>query len=179
MDANRSNRRETSGRSARDRAGLIVVGMGEMCVSDDAGATLVTYSLGSCVGVAVYDPVEQIGGLLHAMLPDSQINPDRARQKPAMFVDTGLMGLFHAAYALGAERERLTIRIAGGAQFLDPNHVFDIGRRNISSLLTMLARNGLKPAASACGGSHSRTLRMELSTGQIRLDYPGFRSQML
>ena len=85
----------------------LIVGMGDMLVSNDASAQLATYSLGSCVGVTIYDPIAKVGGMLHAMLPDSTINADRAASRPNMFVDTGLPAMFHAVYALGGLKHRI------------------------------------------------------------------------
>jgi chemotaxis protein CheD len=144
-----------------------------MLTSNDAAAVLVTYSLGSCVGVTAYDPVAKVGGLLHAMLPDSSINAERAAARPYMFVDTGLPALFHALYALGGLKSRLVIRLAGGAELLDEKRVFNIGNRNVETVLNMLARNGVKLAARDTGGRESRTVRFSLSNGNVILDMPG------
>jgi chemotaxis protein CheD len=72
----------------------IVVGISDLKVSGNAGDILITYALGSCVGVAVYDPVGKVGGLLHFMLPDSSIDETKAKRNPAMFADTGIPLLF-------------------------------------------------------------------------------------
>ena len=108
----------------------LVVGVADMVVSNDASAEIVTYSLGSCLGIAIYDPVKKIGGLLHIMLPDSKIDATKAVTMPFMFVDTGVPRLFHAAYNLGADRSRLFLKVAGGAQLLDQEGIFNIGIRN-------------------------------------------------
>lgn len=151
----------------------LIVGMGDMLVSNDVSAQLVTYSLGSCVGVAIYDPIAKVGGLLHAMLPDSTINPDRAVSRPYMFVDTGLPAMFHAAYALGGLKHRMVVKFCGGAEFLDEKKIFQIGKRNIEATLAMLVRNGVKVVASETGGHESRTVRLDLATGGFTLDIPG------
>lgn len=151
----------------------LIVGMGDMLVSNDPSAQLVTYSLGSCVGVTLYDPIAKVGGMLHAMLPDSTINAERAASRPNMFVDIGLPAMFHAVYALGGLKHRITIKLAGGAEFLDPNKVFNIGHRNIEAVVTMLARNGVEIEGSTTGGHDSRTMRLDLSTGGVTLDIPG------
>jgi chemotaxis protein CheD len=151
----------------------LIVGMGDMLVSNDASANLVTYSLGSCVGVVIYDPVVKAGGLLHAMLPDSTINLDRAAKRPFMFVDTGLPAMFHGVYALGGVKRRLVVKFAGGAEFLDEKKIFNIGQRNIQAVAAMLARNGVQPAAHETGGRESRTVRLDLGTGKVTLDIPG------
>ena len=72
----------------------LVVGVSDMKVSDDSDAVLVTYSLGSCIGIAVWDSVVRVGGLLHFMLPDSTIDPAKAKKNPHMFADSGIPALF-------------------------------------------------------------------------------------
>lgn len=151
----------------------LIVGMGDMLVSNDPSAQLATYSLGSCVGITLYDPAAKVGGMLHAMLPDSTINAERAASRPNMFVDSGLPAMFHEVYALGGLKHRIIIKMAGGAEFLNKNKVFNIGRRNIEAVMTMLARNGVKLEASATGGHESRTMRLDLMTGAVTLDIPG------
>src|SRR3954471_7007169 len=85
----------------------VVVGVGDMSVSNNPSITLSTYALGSCIGVAVYDPGVKVGGLLHLMLPDSSISPAKATAQPAMFADTGLPLLFRSLGGFKAERSRL------------------------------------------------------------------------
>lgn len=151
----------------------LIVGMGDMLVSNDASAQLVTFSLGSCVGVTIYDPIAKVGGMLHAMLPDASINVERAASRPNMFVNTGLPAMFHAVYALSGLKHRMIVKLAGGAEFLDDNKVFNIGRRNIEGVVGMLARNGVKLEASDTGGHESRTMRLDLTTGAVTLETPG------
>jgi len=151
----------------------LVVGVADMVVSNDPGAELVTYSLGSCLGIAIYDPVKKIGGLLHIMLPDSKIDSAKAVNTPFMFLDTGLPRLFHAAYNLGADRNRLMVKVAGGAQLLDERNIFNIGGRNFQALIDLIARNGLAIHSRDVGGMTSRTLRFDLATGNITIKSPG------
>lgn len=151
----------------------LIIGMADMLSSNDASAQLVTYSLGSCVGVTVYDPERKVGGMLHAMLPDSNLNIARAKDRPYMFVDTGLPALFHAVMGLGGTRSRLIVKLAGGAQFLDEKKVFNIGERNVQATLAMLARNGMPLTGRDTGGHSSRTLRLDLATGNVTVDVPG------
>jgi chemotaxis protein CheD len=153
----------------------LIVGVGDMVVSNDPSAEVATYSLGSCLGVVVYEPERKMGGLLHTMLPDSHINPSRAAMAPFMFLDTGLPLLFHALYSLGAQRSKLIIKAAGGASFLDNDRVFDIGARNQRALAEMLQRNGLALANADMGGLSSRTVRLKLSNGAVTIQCPGLK----
>lgn len=151
----------------------LVVGVADMVISNDPSADLVTYSLGSCLGIALYDPVKKIGGLIHVLLPDSTRHAGKAIESPAMFIDTGVPRLFHGLYDMGAERSRLVAVAAGGAHFLDTGGVFNIGARNQQALLELLERNGFSLAASDLGGVASRTLRLDLATGRVQIQSPG------
>lgn len=151
----------------------LVVGVADMVASNDSGAELVTYSLGSCLGVTVYDPVKKVGGLLHLMLPSSNIDAVKAQTSPHMFVDTGVPRLFQAVYSMGGERHRVVVKVAGGAQFLDHQRTFNIGERNIQAFTAILERNGHKVAAHDVGGVCSRTVRFDLTTGNVSIHSPG------
>ena len=158
---------------------VIVVGVADMVASNDTSTELVTYSLGSCLGVAVYDPVKRVGGLLHLMLPDSTIDPVKARNSPYMFVDTGVPRLFHQIYGLGGLKQNLIVKVAGGAQFLDDANFFNIGERNCTAINSLLANNSHSIQALDVGGRTSRTLRMDLSSGNVSIQSPGMNSYQL
>lgn len=147
----------------------VVVDIADLAVSADPTATLITYSLGSCIGVAVWDPVVRVGGMLHYMLPESQLSPEKARSSPAMFCDTGVPRLFRAAYELGAVKSRLVVKVAGGSQLLDDNGTFNIGKRNYLALRKIFWKNGVMIAAENVGGSISRTLKLDVGTGAVTI----------
>src|SRR5436305_4658403 len=104
---------------------IVVVGVADCRVTSDVSNVLITYALGSCIAVAIYDPVAKVGGLLHFMLPESGIDPEKARTNPYMFADTGIPLLFRRSYQRGAAKQRLVIDIAGGAQVMDEGGVFN------------------------------------------------------
>jgi chemotaxis protein CheD len=108
----------------------VTVGISDMKVSNNVKETLITYSLGSCIGVLIWDPLVKVGGLLHYMLPDSRLDKERAQQRPYMFADTGIPALFKECYSLGAVKGRLIVKVVGGSQILDPTGLFSIGKRN-------------------------------------------------
>ena len=112
----------------------LVVDIADLQVSNDPGVELVTYSLGSCIGVAIWDPETRVGGMIHYMLPESSLSQDKAKANPAMFADTGIPVLFRSAYNLGAAKKRLVIKVAGGSSLLDDNGTFNIGKRNYLAL---------------------------------------------
>jgi chemotaxis protein CheD len=151
----------------------LTVGVGDCKVSNATEAVLATYALGSCIAVAIHDPVAAVGGLLHFMLPESSLNPDKAGQNPYVFADTGIPALFHAAYRLGAEKRRLVVRAAGGAQVMDENGYFNIGKRNQLALRKILWKAGVMLQAEETGGNESRTVRLEVATGRFWIRGPG------
>lgn len=151
----------------------VIIGIAELAVSNNTSATLTTYSLGSCLGITIYDPVVKVGGLLHIMLPDSRIDSAKAAAQPAMFVDSGVPALFRAAYKLGADKHRVQICVAGGAQIMDNSGYFNIGKRNYEALTKMLNEHGLRIHAEQVGGMVNRTMYLNLATGDVRLKVSG------
>ncbi|MBL8217681.1 MAG: chemotaxis protein CheD [Bryobacterales bacterium] len=152
---------------------LQVVGIGDALVSSDPESILVTYALGSCVAIAIHDPVVQVGGLLHFMLPESKGFAGEGTAAPFKYADTGIPMLFHEAYRLGAEKSRMVVCVAGGAQVLDDAGVFNIGRRNLVAMRKILWRAGVMIKSEAVGGAVSRTVRLEVGTGKFWLREPG------
>jgi len=150
----------------------LVVGIGDCQLSQDPQATIITYALGSCIAIAVYDPVTKVGGLLHYLLPDSTIDAEKAQRNPFMFADTGIPELFHRAYRMGANKQRLIVTVAGGAQVMSSEY-FNIGKRNQLAAKKILWRAGVLVRHEETGGESSRTVRMELATGQIFLRTAG------
>jgi|SRR5579871_671586 len=144
----------------------VVVGVGEYKISSSAQGVLVTYSLGSCLGVSAYDPQAGVGGLLHFMLPDSRINPEKAQAQPAMFADTGLTAFLNELFGLGATRKNLRVKLAGGSKVLKDGEFFDIGRRNLLMAKKLLWKNNLPVLAEDTGGEVSRTLRLWMADGR-------------
>jgi chemotaxis protein CheD len=151
----------------------IVVGVADMKVSNDPEAVLATYSLGSCIGVAIYDKAAKVAGLLHYMLPESSLDKEKARNNPYMFGDTGIPSLFKAAYKLGAKKNRLKVIVVGGAQILDQKGLFNIGKRNNTLLRKMFWRNNVMVDYEETGGSVNRTLKINVSDGSTWLKVSG------
>jgi len=131
------------------------------------GDVVVTHALGSCIGLVIYDPIAHVGGILHYMLPDSTVNPEKAAKNPWMFADTGIPLFFKKAYELGAGKPRLVVRVAGGAQLLDPNEFFAIGKRNHMALRKIFWKNGIMIMAEHIGGVASRTLFLEIGDEKV------------
>jgi len=151
----------------------LTIDIADVRVSDDPRADLVTYSLGSCIGITIWDPKVRVGGMLHYMLPDSTLSPDKAKERPAMFADTGVPMLFRSAYELGAAKKRLIIKLAGGSSLLDDNGTFNIGKRNYVMLRKIFWKNGILIDSEHIRGSFSRTLRMNVGTGRVTVKIRG------
>ncbi len=145
----------------------IVVGMADMQVTNDPESTLITYALGSCLGITLYDPVARVGGLLHFMLPNSDVNPEKAQKNPWMFANTGVPLFFKEAYRFGGDKKRIQIKVAGGSQLLDDSGYFNIGKRNYMALRKIFWVNGILISAEDIGGSVNRTVRLEISSGKV------------
>ena len=164
----------------RPRAGDVVVGMADVQLSH-GGEHLVTYALGSCLGITIWDPVAKVGGLLHVMLPSSAIDAEKALRNPAMFVDTGVPLLFRRSYELGAKKERIVVRVAGGAHsgVTDADDQFQIGKRNFLTLRKLLWKNNVLLHAHDVGGCQtSRTMRLDCSSGDVTVRANGVESSL-
>ena len=148
---------------------LIKVGMADYKVGRSP-STLISYGLGSCIGVSLYDPLRKIGGLLHIMLPDS--TQARSSDNPAKFADTGIPLMINDVVALGASKARLVAKIAGGAQMFSFSNASDamrVGTRNAETCKQILRKNGIKLIAEDTGGTYGRTVSIDLSTGSYRV----------
>jgi chemotaxis protein CheD len=145
----------------------IVVGVADCKIAQAAGEELTTYALGSCIGLAVYDPVAHVGGLLHYMLPDSSIDPSRGRDNPYKFADTGIPLLLSRVCERGASKRRLIVLVAGAADMIAVIGGFEIGKRNYMALRKLLWKSGLLIHGEAVGGNQSRTIRLEIGTGNL------------
>jgi chemotaxis protein CheD len=157
----------------------ITVGVADCRISDNPGSVLVTHALGSCVAVAIYDPVAGVAGMAHIMLPESSLDRDKAANRPYQFADTGIPLLFHAAYALGADKRRMSARLVGGAQMLDPEGVFNVGKRNHLACRKILWAAGVMVQGEVVGGSISRTAYLEPASGRLWWTTPGGSPQEL
>ncbi len=151
-----------------------IIGVADMAISNKADETLITYSLGSCIAVVIYDPVVRVGGMLHLMLPEASMDMEKAKIKPAMFADSGIPVLFKQSYQLGANKRNAIVKIAGGSQIMDENGVFNIGKRNHLSVRKVFWKNNVVIAAEHIGGNVNRTVRLEIATGRVWVKVSGF-----
>jgi chemotaxis protein CheD len=157
-----------------------VVGIADIRVSAGTDDSLITYGLGSCLGITIHDPIARVGGLLHIMLPDSSIDPVKARINPCMFADTGFPKLVDDCIAAGASQERMVLKAAGGscARGNEEDDYYKIGSRNFLMLQKLLGEKGLLLAAYDVGGSHSRTMSLDILSGEVLLKVNGCTKSM-
>ena len=149
------------------------MGIGDCKVAAEP-VEIVTFALGSCVAVVIWDPVSRVGGLLHFMLPDSSVDREtQGRSNPYRYADTGTPLLFREAYEKGAEKRRLLVRLAGGANVVDSGGVFNIGRRNHAAVRKILWKAGVLVHGEDVGGTVSRTVRLDVATGRCTVSDPG------
>ena len=148
----------------------IVIGIGELAVAAEPDATIVTHALGSCVAVCLWDPTAQVGGMLHFLLPESKLNPERAQQQPGAFADTGIPLLFQTAYKKGAEKKRCRVKLLGGASIANAGSGgLDVGKRNAMAAKKLLWQNGVMVHGEALGGNESRTVSLSIADGRLQV----------
>ena len=153
------------------------VGVADMKVSNRLDDVLITYALGSCLGIMLFDPIAKVGGLLHVMLPSSEMHQEKARQNPYMFVDTGVPRLFQESYKLGARKERVVVKVAGGAAAKNEEQdSFQIGKNNFLMLRKLFWKNGVLISSQDVGGKDSRTVWLEVATGDVVMKINGAES---
>lgn len=141
------------------------IGIADMKMAQNGGE-LITYALGSCIGICLYDASLKLAALIHIMLP---LNMETGRKSPMKYADTGIRETLKKMEEKGAQRARMTAKIAGGAKMFEivgNGSLGNIGQRNIESVRMALKREGVRLVAEDVGGSTARTLIFDVATGQ-------------
>jgi chemotaxis protein CheD len=151
----------------------IIVGMADLNVLKSKGI-LTTLGLGSCVGIALYDHINKVGGLAHIMLPDSSqiVNNNNI----AKFADTAILKLRQDMIRIGANKAIIKAKIAGGAQMFAFNSADDklrVGDRNIESTINILKRNNIPLIGRDTGLNYGRTVELNVETGEFLIKTVG------
>lgn len=142
------------------------VGIGDMKLTRGSGQ-IITYALGSCIGITFYDPNLKLGALLHIMLPVRQNTADTAIFK---YADTGLKETIRKLTAFGMVKSRTIVKIAGGAKMFEisGNASFgNIGERNAEMVKNVLYQEGFRIAAEDCGANYARTMSLDVENGDV------------
>jgi chemotaxis protein CheD len=158
---------------------LIKVGMADLNCTRSPGV-LTTLGLGSCVGICLYDTSTKISGMVHIMLPSSQ--QIKNNSNAAKFADTGIIKLIEEMQKLGANRNKLVSKIAGGAQmfnFNDSSDIMRIGFRNVAATKEVLQSLKIPIIAEDTGGNHGRTIELYSETGILLIKTIGFGSKQI
>ena len=143
----------------------LVVGIADMKMAQGEGM-LITYALGSCVGICLYDPLIRLAALVHVMLP---LNMETNRKSPLKYADTGIRETLRQMEEHGGMRSRIVAKMAGGAKMFDvpgSGSLGNIGQRNIESAHMVLRREGIRLLREDVGGSTARTLLFDTESGQ-------------
>ena len=143
----------------------IVIGIADMKMAQ-RGEKLVTYALGSCIGICLFDPSIRLAALIHIMLP---LNMETGRKNPMKYADTGIRETLKAMEARGARRAQIVAKAAGGAKMFEvagKGGLGNIGQRNIESVRLILKMEKIRLLAEDLGGTAARTLSFDSVTGQ-------------
>ncbi len=155
-----------------------IVSVSDAKVSSDPADLIATYSLGSCIGVCLYDSPTHTGGMLHYQLPDSKMDPERAEERPFMFADTGMKLLIEKLLSMGANKKRMQIMVAGGAEMDTGPKGFNIGKRNYLAIRKILWKNGMFIDAEDVGGFSPRNVYMNIANGTVTVRSNGIEKRL-
>ncbi len=152
-----------------------MIGVGEFGASNTAGDVVKTMALGSCVSVILLHPPTRTVGMVHVALPESKTNPERSRERPGYFADTGIPALMTLMGKISGNNtgKGYLVKLTGGAKVMDPNNLFNIGDRNVLAIKKTLWQRGMGPIAEDTGGQISRTVAVFVDTGKIVISSPG------
>ncbi len=152
-------------------APYLFVSVADMRQSKAPNAVISTLGLGSCLGITCFDPTTKVGGLLHAMLPDSQKH--RATNPiTAMYLDIALPALIESLVRLGGNRRNFELKVFGGAQILQSNEYFSIGRQNVEMMKQLATHYHLNVVAWEVGGQSNRSIELYLGNGRVLMRTP-------
>lgn len=153
----------------------VKIGIGDMKVLRQEG-TLITYALGSCIGITLYDPVIKLGGLLHIMLPTA----GNQTGTPFKFADSGIREMLRKMAAYGGVKRRYVCKIAGGAQmFQMTGPIGNIGERNIASVRQVFQEEQIRIQGEDVGKNYARTMLIDVGTGTVKVRSMGRKELIL
>jgi chemotaxis protein CheD len=155
--------------------GQVILGVGDYGASDSQSDAVKTFALGSCVSVILLDPKTRTVGMAHVALPDSSINKVKAVEKPGYFADTAIPALLNEMVKFGCHKKGkgMVVKLCGGANVMDTNDTFQIGKRNALAIKKILWAYGMGAVSEDLGKNFSRTVSISVETGQVTLSSPG------
>lgn len=144
------------------------VGIADLAIARREGI-LITYALGSCIGISLYDPVIKLGGLLHIMLPERGNMMD---SNPLKFADSGISEMLRKMGVFGGVKSRYVCKIAGGAKMFDvggSGSLGNIGERNIESVRKIFRDEQIRIMGQDVGQNYARTMLLDLENGEVKI----------
>jgi chemotaxis protein CheD len=162
---------QTTSTLIEEQMRTVVVGVADFKISTDPLTYLVTYALGSCLGVTFHDEKRRIGGLLHAMLPTASLHPGHIIREE-MFLDTGIPKILAAMIRAGAQKNDIRCKVFGGAQLMATDNFFRIGSKNIDMFYKLSQEFQLDVIAWEISGRVNRTIRLDNHTGDVIVKVP-------
>jgi chemotaxis protein CheD len=156
----------------------MVLGIGDHGYTNSSMQAVKTFALGSCVALIIYDKSIDCTVMAHIALSDSSIHPERARQKPGYFADTGVKVCLKTLKLQGSQLmpSFLRVKLVGGANIADRQQFFKIGEKNVTAITKILAQYNLRPVKSEVGGAISRTVTA-FNDGKVIITSPGRRDK--
>lgn len=152
-----------------------MLGIGGYGASNAPGEVIKTLALGSCVAMVMLDPASKTVGMVHIALPDSSLNAEKKAENPGYFADSAIPALIDEMRKRGASGSLpdMYIKLVGGANVMDTNNTFDIGRRNVLAIKKILWKLGTGPMAEDVFGHISRTVEVAVDSGATTISSPG------
>ncbi len=149
----------------------IIIGIGELQISNDPNSVLKTFALGSCVAIIIYDEKTKTGGMVHIALSDSKVNEEKSKIKPGYFANTAIPTLINTFKKAdnSFDPSRCTTKLIGGASILNDENFFNIGKNNIESSKRILKQHGFKIMKEDVGGKISRTVSLFIEQGTVMI----------
>jgi chemotaxis protein CheD len=154
----------------------MILGVGDLGASAQSGAIIKTYALGSCVALMILDRKTRCVGMAHVVLPDSETSPEKAKKLLGYFADTAIPELLNAmrkaAGGILSAQCDLIVKMCGGANVVDKEGTFNIGKRNALAIKKHLWKYGLAPRSDDTGGNFSRTVTLYQINGVVEISSP-------
>ncbi|MCB1184083.1 chemotaxis protein CheD [bacterium] len=153
----------------------VTLGIGEFGMVNQPGDVIKTHALGSCVAIILLDPPTRTIGMVHVALPESKVHPERAQKLPGYFADTAIPALITLMQKAGAAQnlKKVVVKLTGGANVMDRNNTFNIGKRNVLAIKKGLWAQRMGAVAEDVGGSISRTVTVNTNDGKVLVTSPG------
>lgn len=146
----------------------LVIGIGEFVVSNDLVDKIKTYALASCVAMTAYCSTKKTGGMVHIALPFPGGHSEE--YSPGYYASTGIPLLLDKLFKeYGCKKSDIKVQLYGGANSIHEKDVFNIGKRNLETVTKLLSEMGIRIEAAEVGGTVSRTIEMDIATGEVKI----------